>query len=76
MKDRFERLLAETSDAVHGLLDHLRADPQRCGCDVDRHADPTTDDQLDGVVLFAGVPADEVDAHAAALRALGGDRAS
>jgi hypothetical protein len=76
MRDRFERLLAETTDAVHGLLDHLRADPQLCGCDVDRHVDPTTDDQLEVVVLFAGVPADEVATHAAALRALGGDRAS
>ena len=76
MKERFERLLADTTDVVHGLLDHLRSDPQLCGCDVDRHADATDDADLEGVALFAGVPADEVDAHAAALRALGGDRAS
>ena len=76
MRDRFERLLAETTDAVHGLLDHLRSDPQLCGCDLDRHADAVSDAELEGVVLFAGVPADEVPAHAAALRALGAHHAS
>lgn len=40
------------------------------GCDEDFGATP--DDDLDGVVLFAGVPEDEVEAHADALRSLGG----
>lgn len=38
------------------------------GCEVDLAADPTSDDDLDFVVLFAGVPADQVEAHAAKLR--------
>lgn len=38
------------------------------GCDVDTTEDPTPDEDIDGVVLFAGVPADQVEAHAAALR--------
>jgi len=42
-------------------------DDSHDGCEVDFTHDPTADDDIDGVVLFAGVPADEVDAHRQAL---------
>ena len=38
-------------------------DDSHDGCEVDFTHDPTQDDDIDGVVLFAGVAADEVDAH-------------
>lgn len=41
------------------------------GCDVDLAEDPTSDEDLPYLVLFAGVPADQVEQHAAALRELG-----
>jgi hypothetical protein len=42
-------------------------DDSHDGCEVDFTHGPTADDDIDGVVLFAGVPADEVDAHRQAL---------
>lgn len=41
------------------------------GCDLDLSGDVLSDDDVLGHVLFAGVPADQVAEHAAALRALG-----
>lgn len=40
------------------------------GCDVDMAENPTSDDDLDLVVLFAGVDPADVERHAAELREL------
>lgn len=40
------------------------------GCDLDFAEDPTPDEDIDLLVLFAGVPPDQVEQHAADLRAL------
>lgn len=68
---RMDDLLDEAIDKVQGLLEHLRSDPEMCGCDVDRHDSPTPDADIDAVVLFAGVAAKDVAAHAEAWRELG-----
>jgi hypothetical protein len=68
---RFEEMLDEAVDKVQGLLEHLRSEPGACGCDVDRHQSPTADADIDAVVLFAGVKAKDVAAHASAWRQLG-----
>lgn len=48
-------------------------DDELDGCDVDFAADPTTDDNVPYVALFAGVPPDDVVDHARQLReVLGG----
>lgn len=38
------------------------------GCDVDMAVDPTPDDELDLLVMFAGVDPADVETHAAGLR--------
>jgi hypothetical protein len=72
---RMDDLFDEALDKVQGLLDHLRSDPSTCGCDVDRDSDPTSDADIDAVVLFAGVDAENVATHAQAWRELGGTNA-
>jgi hypothetical protein len=33
-----------------------------CGCDLDFREEPTPDDDIDGVVLFAGIDPEDADA--------------
>lgn len=49
-------------------MDQRHPDHELDGCDVDMVADPTSDDDLAYLVLFAGVAPEDVEAHAAALR--------
>lgn len=50
--------------------DQRHPDHRLDGCDVDMTVDPTPDDELDLLVLFAGVDSADVERHAAELREL------
>lgn len=50
------------------MADTPAADDELDGCDIDFAADPTPDQHVPYVALFAGVAPDDVDEHARQLR--------
>lgn len=72
--DRIEALVSQAQQLVDGLTRHGEPD----GCGLDFTDAPTSDDDIDGVVLFAGVDEGDVADLADAWRILaeGDDHAS
>ena len=70
MMERIEQIVAEAQHRAQQLVDALAGHGDPDGCAVDMTKDPTPDEDVDGVVLFAGVDPVDVDDHAKALRAL------
>lgn len=70
MMDRIEAIVAQAQQRAHELVDHLAGHGEPDGCDLDFTKDATADEDVDALVLFAGVDPADVDDHAAALRAM------
>jgi len=54
------------------MIDEPDDDAQGCGCDLDFREAVTGDADISGVVLFAGVPESQIEAHRAELLELFG----
>jgi hypothetical protein len=76
--DRIEALVAQAHARAQELVDHLSGDTDPDGCALDFTADATPDEDIDGVVLFAGADLGDVADLADAWRILaeGDDHAS
>jgi hypothetical protein len=68
MLKRWQEMLDDAVDRMHELLSGLGAgelDEEEDGCALDFTVDPTPDEDIDGVVLFAGMDLEDRDAVAA-----------
>ena len=68
MLERWQAMLDDAVDRMHELLSGLGAgelDEEEDGCALDFTVAPTADEDIDGVVLFAGLDLEDPDAVAA-----------
>jgi hypothetical protein len=68
--DRIEAIVAQAQARAHELVEHLAHQGDPDGCELDFTDDPTADEDLDAVVLFAGVDPGDVPDLADAWRIL------
>ena len=78
MMDRIEAIVAQAQQRAHELVEQLQTHGEPDGCALDFTAEPTADEDVDAVVLFAGAdPGDVLDlAEAWRILAEGDDSAS
>ena len=60
--DRIEALVAQAQERAQELVDTLSGHGEPDGCALDFTEAPTADEDIDGVVLFAGVDPEDADA--------------
>lgn len=60
--DRIEALVAQAQQRAAELVDNLTHHGEPDGCELDFTVDPTADEDVDGLVLFAGVDPEDADA--------------
>ena len=60
--DRIEAIVAQAQARAHELVEQLGSHGDPDGCALDFTEAPTADDEIDGLVLFAGTDPEDADA--------------
>ena len=60
--DRIEAIVAQAQARAQELVDQLGSHGEPDGCALDFTEAPTADEEIDGLVLFAGVDPEDADA--------------